>query len=206
MQDKFERADATRAALPSLAADVAKELGEGWTYVPDPEGGRYLVDIYGPDGERLGMTVDTGKPEHIDISGWLPKEVHTSGAYTSDLKYPSISVAAARGAVTIGKEIKRRLMSAYQELLVEARKRAADSLHAQAVRDEAVDLVATLLGQRVPERGRYDGPKDDVYFNHSPQGRGYGRIRVGVGGYISIELTGGIENLQDVIAAIGKVA
>ncbi|MFY1620071.1 hypothetical protein [Micromonospora sp. WMMD736] len=199
----FELAEEARKGLPELAATVARELGEGWQATHD-EHTRWF-DLKGPDGEWLMINIDSHAPERVDIDSRLPREIHASGADTHGLRTPEISVALRRGAVTIAKEINRRLLPDYRDILLTARKLATNALRDRAERDDVARTAAELLGVQRFGAGEPSNPLHSVYFRRHHQGRGMTSVEIRPGGYVRIETNGDIEDMRDVLAALGKV-
>ncbi|MFC3504478.1 hypothetical protein ACFOOK_26400 [Micromonospora krabiensis] len=204
MTTNYDLAEKARAELPLMADAVARELGEGWKRVSGAvrsDG----VKLEGPDGERLALYVDSSRPERVVIDGWLPHEIHEAGADTYGLRTPDISVALSRGARVISREIIRRLLPRYRAILAEARKRAADSRQGQADRDEAVQVAAELLRVPVPEPRRHGNVNDSVTVSRFHRGLGSTRVEVRTGGTVRIETNGTIDQMRDVLAALGQI-
>jgi hypothetical protein len=164
--------DAPTWSLTELAAAIAAELGEGWTHDPQD---RHYSYLRGPNRVSLHLRRPTYPPKdaaRLEISGSYP---HRPGQpYRSPRDYglverngaePSISVAGAKGAAAIAKEIRRRLPLAEVERITAGilARHAQDADHEQLTTRNAEQLARALDG-RVSEQG--DGYSRTVYGAH----------------------------------------
>ena len=137
--------------LVRLAQDIAKELGDGWTFKPldEPYPTQYIT---GPNEAELAIRIETygsrkgrievhgnfhigRNREFIDVRDWN----HTT---SERCKLPEISVSGNRGAEAIAKEIKRRFLPEYLPLLQKAiDKRDAANSHEDKTRANLVILL-----------------------------------------------------------------
>jgi hypothetical protein len=165
--------DAPPTTLTELAAAIAAELGDGWTLEPQD---RHYTYLAGP-ACRLHLRQPTYPPRdaaRVEISGSYP---HRPGApYRSPRDYglvergqtePSISVAASRGAATIAKEIRRRLLAEVERITAGILERHAQEAAHAAVTLTNAEQLAAALGGRIAEHGDSEGYTRMVY---GPQG------------------------------------
>ena len=119
-----------------IASEVAEEMGEGWTA---REG--YLDNfafLDGPDGESLGFYL------YIRVGGNYQGYETVRFHHTDD--NPEITVSPTKEPRLVARDIKRRLMGRYLELLAVLRER-------KAKRDEqAAREVIAPIHKRVSEK------------------------------------------------------
>jgi hypothetical protein len=145
--------------------EVAKWLGrtEGrpdWKLRPaDPEWPDHRnLTIDGPDGAELWFGFDRyGYTGRIVIHGELDNELSHHVPYGEHT--PSITVAETRTPDAIAREIKRRLLPAYRELLVKVRESKARNDEYEQQRDGLRDELLTALGEhgRAGQQHQRDG-------------------------------------------------
>lgn len=190
-------ADKLRAELPTLAREIAAELGEGWSTSHDSEGGHvFNVRLMGPDGACLNLTVDWNSKGKVKIGG-----SYLGGAHRLwGLNHYDIGVSANRGAAKIAAEIKRRLLPDY---LVELERFKGMMVAEQASQDErrrVADLIAATLPQL---RRSNDGNSFSLYSNDHVSLN----VDVREGGSISIDRCYGDETaLLPALVAMIKAA
>jgi len=133
--------------LPILAAQVAAELGDGWSVDTSHETNSRAVAIVGPDSARIVLLVDWRKPERTNVTSDLP-----SGSYkvmaSDDYKAGNvdISVATDRGAAVIAREITRRVLPVYTPILAKAQAAINRDNDAEANRAALVKRIGEEYG------------------------------------------------------------
>lgn len=158
-----------------ITAGIAR-LMPGWSV--EKSDCSWSATLKGPDGE--GLHIDTSYHrlgrDKIRINGVYPREGgnHFGQAVTSNL--PEIGVSVSRPAADIVKEINRRLLPRYREVLAKARE-AQERHHSFQNGIEALaEELAKLVGyKKPPERpshrsaGYVDIPSDSSQFYGSAQ-------------------------------------
>lgn len=142
-----DQADKLRAELPTLAAQIARELGSGWS-VDTPN--EWNVRLIGPNREHLPMHVPWNSKGQVRISGSYPIGITT----LYGVSLPGIGVSASRGAKAIAKEITRRLLPEYAPVLVEILRRHHERELSQfRQRDVAASIAARFPALRWSREG-----------------------------------------------------
>ncbi len=127
--------------IDQLARALACELGDGWTATRDPDDRR--PSLRHPDGRELAVRRIWNQRDRVAVTGVLPR---------TDLYQPtrtSITVALARGAQVIAREITRRALPEYTAAFAEvlAYNRAQQDHRAQ--RSAVLERLRTILGGHV---------------------------------------------------------
>ncbi len=136
---------ANTADRMQLAADIASSLGDGWQSVFGDNAYHDDAQLHGPDGEQGHLRWDGYATKgRVAISGSLDNELYQHKPYNA--KVPSITVAEAKSAVQIARDIERRLLSDYRALLATVRASKAASDKAEAERSELLELLPSVLG------------------------------------------------------------
>jgi hypothetical protein len=167
--------------LVQLTKDIAKELGDAWTFKPldEPYPTQYIQGLNGAElavrietyGSRKGRVEIHGNfhigrnREFVDVREW-------SHSTSERCKLPEISVAGNRGAASVAKEIKRRFLPEYLPLLQKAiEKRDAATSWEDKTRANLVTLAAIVNASVPTERDR-----TTASFYHND--KAYGDIQV----------------------------
>jgi hypothetical protein len=194
--------------LVRLAQDIAKELGQGWTFKPldEPYPTQY---ISGPHEAEIAIRIETygarkgrievhgnfhigRNREFIDVRGW-------NHSTSERCKLPEISVSGNRGAAATAKEITRRFLPEYFPLLQQAiDKRDAAASWEDKTRANLVTLAAIVNASVPVERDRTTA---SFYRND----RAYGDIQCS-GDSVSLKLSSlTMEQAKRVLAMIAEV-
>ncbi|WIV60663.1 hypothetical protein [Amycolatopsis nalaikhensis] len=121
--------------MPYLRA-VADVLGEPWRAATSRCVGEDAA-LVGPDGGWISVTVSSsGSGERLVLEAWLDSEL--SPHQPTGMVRPSVTVARARPAAAVGKDVARRLIPDVVELIAAAR----DLAHRRAC--DAADLSNVL--------------------------------------------------------------
>lgn len=169
-----------KAVLAGLAAQVAASLGDGWSpEINDEAGEHWGTFLIGPPVNGLPARVLFSEPWNakgrLTLSGCYPHSVH---GWPREVTQWEITVNPSRGAVTIGKEITRRLLPGYLgSLRVVAETITARTGAACARRDTAARLAVVLGVQLPPESERDTSVRLPVHV-----GPVFGHVEVGYGG------------------------
>jgi hypothetical protein len=136
----------TRDILVPLGQEIARNLPDGWTL-----GGIDMdlrgVQLVGPDNGHLYVSpLNYGKTDRLEISGSYPQ----NSVY--DLPRFEITVSTSRGAATIAREIKRRILDAgYLVSLAKVHADNATMAANHATRRALAEELAAVLGARVED-------------------------------------------------------
>ncbi|MEV6871695.1 hypothetical protein [Amycolatopsis sp. NPDC051128] len=121
--------------VPYLRA-VAEVLGEPWRAATSRRVGEDAA-LIGPDGGWISVTISSGAAgDRLVLEAWLDSEL--SPHQPAGTVRPSVTVARARAADAVGKDLARRLIPNVVELIDAAR----DLAHRRAC--DAADLSAAL--------------------------------------------------------------
>jgi hypothetical protein len=121
--------------MPYLRA-VADVLGDPWRAVTPRCVGENAA-LVGPDGGWISVTASSSGPgERLVLEAWLDSEL--SPHQPTGMIRPSVTVARARPAAAVGKDLARRLIPNVVELIAAAR----DLAHRRAC--DAADLSNVL--------------------------------------------------------------
>lgn len=196
---RAEQAEKT-AVLRTLSAQVAAELGNGWTVEPEqldesgrPYFGRPLAYINDGAGSRLML-----EPDH---RGRL--EIRALFEHDRRVNYPehiTITVAVTRPAAAIAREITRRVLPRYAEERVALAERI-DKVNGHDTRahDLAVELAAAL-GLSKPEQ---DGSGSyTLRIGVDNLGVHYGDITISGPDYVRCDFTAKPDAARRIAAAL----
>ncbi|MDH3602769.1 MAG: hypothetical protein OEU26_24420 [Candidatus Tectomicrobia bacterium] len=124
----------------AIATHLNAQSEYTWTLeVKDPA---HWHRLHGPQGTCINLHRLGNCPERLRIRGVLPRGPNQEYCLPYAVKEPEITVARARGAKAISRDIVRRFLPKYTQLLQQAQEKKAQ-LHA---RDEAQHaLVGRLL-------------------------------------------------------------
>jgi hypothetical protein len=162
--------------IAKLAAEVAGELGDGWSVDPHWNANGSMLDH--TDSRRLHICTSRwpqNRAGRVIISGVLP---YRPGSYIEPGSHKEITVAAERGAAVIAREINRRLMPEYIEALSKIRARNAGEDAAFASQSALAVKVRSIFGLAEPELN--DWQLEQVKRNGHSIGLhefGYGSVR-----------------------------
>jgi hypothetical protein len=112
--------------LVQLLPEVAKRLGAGWTYTPDPESSWKNHMLRGPSGEELHIGPSQNQDGKLYVSGSSDAYSTLSRYETEAAPMPNIGVAYARGAEAIAREIQRRILPDYYKAVMLANNLTAE--------------------------------------------------------------------------------
>lgn len=146
--------------LVTLGQVLAPHL-DGWAFDPNADSESWRQEIFfSKGGLRFCITRHRSKTDRIDVETWnWPKyttlergderttTVTPSNLHNPEESSPSISVAIARGAEVIAREIKRRFIPEYERLYTRCVEQAANY---QKYSDESRDSwqrVCTLINE-----------------------------------------------------------
>jgi hypothetical protein len=178
------------AELVKLFNEVVTHLDGAWRV--DPEAW-YVTLAYGDTGGKLHVATEWNKKDRITVSGIYPGGTDYLCMADNDRK-PRITVAKARGAETIAKEINRRVLPVYLELfakVIEAQKRYNE---AQDEQHETARQCAALFGKPDPFRDRegYSPSRNTLYLMDDSEisGVSYADVEFREGGTVTLKLYG----------------
>jgi hypothetical protein len=133
-----------------IGPQIAAELGDAWHVDPTWPDDYYGVKLAGPDGMRLFVHI----PSHSDHKPAGTVKVSRDYPETQyrfeDGDQAEMFARADRGAATIAKEITRKLLTGFADVMVKVR--AADERHAnaRAARDALAARVYAAIGKNPP--------------------------------------------------------
>lgn len=144
------------AITHEYAKAVAPLLGEGWVYVA-PSEQRWWAGINGPDDQGLHLSYEI--PDRQNPHGryiWRVNYPRDKAGHEIGPKYGetrvSITTSGAKSPAEAVKDLKRRLLPAYQEQLVDCRRRAAENnAYEAATARNAERLGRALPGLKIPK-------------------------------------------------------
>ena len=136
---------ANTAERTGLAAQVAANLGVGSKSVAGDNAYRDDVTLQGPDGEQVHLRWDGYAAKgRVLIGGSLDTDLYQHKPYNA--KNLTITVAETKPAAQIARDIERRLLPDYRELLATVRASKAASDKAEQERSDLLDELLALLG------------------------------------------------------------
>ena len=107
----------------AIATHLSAQSGYTWTLeVQDPE---HWHRLYGPEGACVNLHRVGNHAERLRIKGVFPNGPNREDCLPYTTKLPEITVARARGAEAISRDIVRRFLPPYTELLQQAQARKA---------------------------------------------------------------------------------
>jgi hypothetical protein len=155
----------SRSAFLELIAEVGEFLGGSWDIIPNPEEwpmGAHLVDhdIHA----SLYFNHHEGK---IHVSGDLPKDAKGEIPYVEGYgqlgkRMPSINASFNKTPEQIAKDIERRLMPEYMDILMKALSRIASSDSYHSKTEGFAGQIAKIVGVEAK------GNKVDFYRSSHP--------------------------------------
>jgi len=163
---------ASRDDFLSLIGEIAQNLPGNWELVPFPADYHWGGRLVNHEGQYQDATivfsagyVPQGKScEKMEIQGELPKNQKGESPYIGyGKKMPSINVSTSKTGTQIAKDIERRFLPAYTELL----KSAVETVRSQDTYYNKRDAMAIQIAQivKVDEDHVRDGKVD---FYRSP--------------------------------------
>ncbi len=160
--------------LAELARAVACHL-DGFTARAVDDFG-YTLRLDHPDGRGLYLHRQHNNESRVEIVGAYP---HSDYHFRAG-EHPSITVAIARGPTVIAREITRRLLPAYTEVLGKIHAHIARQTADHANRTRAARrLVALIPGASIHDDGRH---ATTVRWYAADEPIGYGHIELGAAG------------------------
>ena len=130
----------------AIATHLSAQSGYTWTLeVQDSE---HWHRLHGPDGACINLHRVWNHAERLRIKGVFPQGPNREDCLPYPTKLPAITVARARGAEAISRDIVRRFLPPYTELLQQAQARKA-----QLEADDAAQhaLMARLVAHACVE-------------------------------------------------------
>lgn len=188
----YDTAEDSRRKLPTLANEIAAEMGEGW----HAEVAEHVVYVRHTDtDEAFHLGVPWNKPTMVQVSGSYPDGVRD----VYGVEHHSISVSAGRGARVFAAEIRRRLLPDYLATLTVVQAGIARNNERQDEQRQVADEIA----RRFPSLWR---SKDGFDFSDGSS-RGVDglsfRLSVREGGSVHIDrVYGSGEQIMAVVAAL----
>lgn len=159
-----------RAQVRQLAPKVATALGDGWTVGDDEWSSGALLSH--ADGRRLYFAADWRGTGRVVIGGHYP----ASDYYYSGGDRPEITVSRARPAEVIAREITRRLLPRYTELLGKVCAYIADREADAAERERAAALLTAAGASTWKRDSGRDKDRIVVHFPRADRYDGGGEI------------------------------
>jgi len=176
-----------------LARAVASHL-DGFTARAVDDFG-YTLRLDHPDGRGLYLHRRHNDGGRVEIVGAYPH----SDYHFRDGEHPSITVAIARGPTVIAREITRRLLPAYTEVLGKVHAHIAKQTADHANRTRIAErLVALIPGASIHDDGRH---ATTVRWYTADEPIGYGHIDLSAAG-----TTGTFEARNLPIATVERLA
>jgi hypothetical protein len=134
------------------AAAVAGALGTGWTYAPNRDGNGYLpryATIAGPDGASLHVSNEyqTGR---FEWSGNYPRDAQGHDHKPYHATRPRITTSADKSPGQAARDITRRLLPAYLDLLKQCQESVAAANAYVDTTARNVARIADVLGVSPP--------------------------------------------------------
>ncbi len=157
--------------LRDLARAVAAQL-DGFQVQTDNEIG-HAVWLGHPDGRRLFVRRPWNHHDRVEISGHYPH----SDYYFGPGEHIKITVAIAREPAAIAKEITRRLLPAYVQVLAKVQAHLAR----QAADDTRRAQLAARLARLIPGASVHDDGHHSTtirWYTSDQEPIGYGRIEL----------------------------
>lgn len=135
------------ASLQEFAALIAQALGGEWKRSTrfDAEDRNWRAELEGPGEQRLFLSNTWANKGRLYIGGEFPTGAQLP--YKADR--PSITVDASKSAQQIAKDITRRLLPPYVELLATVLKMKSDADTFETGRQKLAQDVAEVVGGRV---------------------------------------------------------
>ncbi len=106
------------------------------------------VELVGPNGHRIDVSLDWRNPERVEFRGVYPQGYEHDDSWGVD--NPKITSSIHRNPSVISKDIARRLMPGYLTAFAQVHKRMTDRLKAadnQATTVEALQTAFPALGE-----------------------------------------------------------
>lgn len=152
----MNEATTNRRAI-DVAADMAVELGAGWSAGPgawSSLGDHSDAYLRGPHGEKVHVTVGGyGFEDRVGLSMSPDVDLHEFHYSYSDPAYPSITVSASKTARQMARDIERRLLPPLREKLATLRERKQASDDYNARRTAGLAELDGWLGGGTVRRG-----------------------------------------------------
>jgi hypothetical protein len=140
------------SGLGSLATGIAVALGDGWAFEPGAWDG--CGTLRHADGRALFLTTAS----HGMSKGRVRVEGTFPGAATREMDACFVTVGVTRPAAAVARDLERRLLPRYEELLPEARERVArdqaEELDRERVAAEVMRVLPGTERSRVQARAR----------------------------------------------------
>lgn len=187
---------ATRSnELFTLAQQVATHLPGKWEATKHSEDSWY-VTLQGEGTASLHVGTEWNKKDRLTISGNYPYAPNGGGDYTryaDKERKPRITVAKARGAEIIAREITRRVLPVYLEILAGALDSKAQHEAAQNKQRETAQRICDALGKPNPFKAKpesYSRAYHNIHLDtdRDLDGFSYGSVEVQEGGSVTLTL------------------
>jgi hypothetical protein len=145
----------TRSSLTQECQDIATHLsaqtGHTWTLtVQDPE---HWHRLHGPDGACVNLHRVWNHAERLRIKGVFPQGPNREDCLPYHTQLPAITVARARGAEAISRDIVHRFLPPYTELLQQAQARKAQFEADDAAQHALMDRLVAHACVEAPSGG-----------------------------------------------------
>ena len=135
----------------AIATHLSAQSGPTWTLaVQDPE---HWHRLYGPEEATVNLHRVWNHAERLRIKGVFPQGPNREDCLPYSTKLPAITVARARGAETISRDIVRRFLPPYTELLQQAQARKAQLEADDAAQHAMMDRLVAHACVESPSGG-----------------------------------------------------
>jgi hypothetical protein len=183
MSDQWEHVERTHA----YAAEVAKALGDGWTYTRTFDGDgkpTWFATLTGPNGASLHLSRES-RTGRYQWSGNYPRDAKGQDHKPYNATRPEISTSPEKTPVQAARDITRRLLPDYLALLARCQEGvdAANTYVDTTARNVA--RLAEILG-REPDKRPTSGSEASVRF-YWRGGDTYGDVMVN-GNHVRIDV------------------
>ena len=135
----------------AIATHLSAQCGYTWTLeVQDPE---HWHRLYGPEGACVNLHRVWTHAERLRIKGVFPQGPNREDCLPYRTKLPEITVARARGAEAISRDVVRRFLPPYTELLQPAQARKAQLEADDAAQHALLTRLVTHECVEAPSNG-----------------------------------------------------
>jgi hypothetical protein len=151
--------------LLELAQEIAKCLPGQWEVLQDPNNWSG-VGIKGPKEQQLQIKEPWNNKDRLEIRGSFDYSLSACLPYGKDREKTEITVAKSKTAEQIAHDITKRLLPAYERMLVKCKEGKARDDKYKADKE----AVITSVLEAIPGATRH--PHEDTVYWHKPS---YGR-------------------------------